>query len=177
MVSRAILIVALAAAPARAEPTTPTTWLNTSFVVGDLGGHRSATDGWRVDGIGFRVAQMFGEHLELGGELHALKLYAANDSDPRIGFALRGIASIGYRLTAHGRIDWTAKPEVGVGSSIAFGLGGGEHAFDEVFAGLELSVHVPLYDRRAWGGHLEVRMGESQGMPTLTALIGHDWGW
>jgi len=173
VVKCAILIVVLAAAPARAEPL-PTTWLTNDLVLGSM---PAAGAQWDTIGLAFGLSHVVAGHLELAIEAQALKLESPLDSDPRIGLGLRGVAMIGYSIPVWRRLGVELEPRVGVSTAVVFGLGARDRTTDAMFVALRLGARLPLEstsrgNTRGWGGHYELRL-ERDG---ASLLIGYDWG-
>jgi hypothetical protein len=165
-----ILIVVLAAAPARAEPL-PTTWLTNDLVEGSM---PAANAQWDTIGLGFGVSHAVLGNLEVAIEAQALKVESKLDTDPRIGLGLRGVATIGYRIPV-----WKLElePKLGVSTALVLGLGTSDRTPDEVFAGLRVGARFPLEssalgNSRGYGGHYELRLERSG----ASLLIGWEWG-
>jgi hypothetical protein len=173
VVRRAIAIVVLAAAPARAEPL-PTTWLTNDLVLGSLPAAGANCDSI---GLGFGLDHAVVGHLELAIEAQALQVESPDNSDPRTGFGLRGVATIGYAIPVWRRMGVELEPKLGVSSAVVFGLGPRDRTPDAVFVALRLGARLPLEspalgNARGWGAHYELRLERSGG----SLVIGWDWG-
>ena len=171
------IVILLLAAPARAEPL-PSTWLTNDVVLGEM---PAAHADWGTIGLGFGASTVVAGHLELEIEAQALKLEPPNDTDPRIGFGLRGVAAIGYDIHVYDRFGVMLEPKVGISTALVLGLGARDRTPDEAFAAVRLASRSPLEssirgNSRGYGAHCELRLGRSNGEGTGTVLIGWDWG-
>jgi hypothetical protein len=178
---RSLLIVAALATPAAAdiidEPARPVrTWFGNDevFAAFDTTGGQ-----WEAFGAGLAVHRELVGHLELGVEGHALRVDERHDDDTRHGFALRGAltAAYGVRVSKLATIDWRMGPEIGVGSSLTYGIG--VRYVDEQFVGLRMSFRRGFsMDKgaRGVGGHLAFRVSRSDGQLGGSVLLGYDWG-
>ena len=173
MVRWALVVVALATAPARAEPL-PATWLTNNVGVGSM----STTDAnWDTIGLGFGLGHVVAGHLEIAIEAQALKLESPLDNDPRNGLGLRGVATIGYGIPVWRRVGMELEPKLGVSSAVVFGLGAHDRTADAMFVALRLGARLPLDssargNARGWGGYYELRLERA----AANLVIGYDWG-
>jgi hypothetical protein len=174
------IAVAIAPAIVRGEPE-PATWLGAEEVIGGF----RAGDPWLAWGPGLSLRRRVSRHLELGVDGELLRLQDDRDHSLGHGFAARIAAEVGVPLSLGitGReIAWLAIPEVGADTMAMSGLGPARVADDEVFVGVRLAARTTGWVQRklagrAFGLHLETRVGRLQGGYGGTALLGFDWGW
>ena len=175
-----ILAVTSAASPALAdfadEPSQPVrTWIGNDEMFTSF----DAKGQWAGWGAGLGIHRELIGHLELGVEGQAMRIDARNDDDLRHGLALRGAitAAYGFQVSRFATIDWRVAPEVGVGSSILYGIG--TRYADETFAGVRLSFRrACTTDKgaRGIGGHLGFRASHTADGFGAAFVVGYDWG-
>jgi hypothetical protein len=174
------MLVVVVVALARAASAEPRTWVGNDESFGEL----IARDRWSFWGAGLGVTHTLADRVELGLEGSVLRLDASRDADPRHGFALRGAATLGYRVRVSdlAGIDWGIEPQLGAATVAAFGIG--DRTTHELFAGVRASFRFRFDSEpsrgagvaRALGGHVTVRLARGEGEYAASFLLGYDWG-
>jgi hypothetical protein len=175
-----VLAVVSATTPAFAdffdEPARPVrTWLSNDemFTTFDANGQ------WASWGAGLGLHRELVGHLEIGVEGQALRIDARDDDDFRHGLGLRGAltAAYGFGVSRFATIDFRVAPEIGVASSVVYGIG--MRYVDETFAGVRLSFRrgfETVRGARGIGGHLGFRTSRTADGIGFAFSIGYDWG-